>query len=108
MFSLSLLLVFSLLSSPLPLSFSASIPHSLSLSRSQLIYVMPSTSGRVASYPKRADKLKFFNELKELRDDLRKKKGLKPATVVYGVAAAASASGASGSGSPKKASRSKK
>ena len=65
---------------------------------------MPSTSGRVATYPKRADKLKFFNELKELRDDLRKKKGLKPATVVYGAATG----GASGSGSPQKASRSKK
>ena len=49
----------------------------------QLVYVMPSTSGRVAAYPKRADKLKFFNELKELRNDQRKKKGLKPASVVY-------------------------
>jgi hypothetical protein len=66
----------------------------------------------VATYPKRADKLKFFNELKELRDDLRKKKGLKPATVVYGAAAGAGSSGAGASGSrsgtPKKASRSKK
>ena len=32
---------------------------------------MPSTSGRAATYPKRSDKLKFFTELKDLRDRLR-------------------------------------
>ncbi len=37
----------------------------------QLVYVMPSTSGRAATYPRRVDKLKFFTELKELRDSLR-------------------------------------
>ena len=37
----------------------------------QVIYVMPSTSGRAATYPRRADKLKFFLELKQLRDRLR-------------------------------------
>ena len=35
---------------------------------------MPSTSGRAATYPKRSDKLKFFNELKDLRDTLRREK----------------------------------
>ena len=40
----------------------------------QLVYVMPSTSGRAATYPKRADKLKFFYELKDLRDQLKAKK----------------------------------
>eukprot|EP00731_Ephydatia_muelleri_P001750 Em0001g1750a len=39
------------------------------------VYVMPSTSGRAATYPKRADKLKFFVELKQLRDNLRIKYG---------------------------------
>ena len=33
--------------------------------------MMPSTSGRAATYPRKADKLKFFNELKELRDRLK-------------------------------------
>lgn len=35
---------------------------------------MPSTSGRAATYPKRTDKLRFFNELKDLRDNLRAKR----------------------------------
>lgn len=35
---------------------------------------MPSTSGRAATYPKRSDKLKFFHELKDLRDRLRSEK----------------------------------
>eukprot|EP00794_Sanderia_malayensis_P006086 gene6086-6789_t len=33
---------------------------------SSLIYVMPSTSGRTMSYPRKADKLVFFKELKDL------------------------------------------
>ena len=37
---------------------------------------MPSTSGRAASHPRRVDKLKFFYELKELRDQIKIKKGL--------------------------------
>ena len=37
----------------------------------QVVYVMPSTSGRAATYPKRSDKLKFFSELKDLRDRLQ-------------------------------------
>ena len=41
---------------------------------------MPSTSGRAATYPRRSDKLKFFYELKDLRDKLREEKGLGPAT----------------------------
>ncbi len=45
----------------------------------QPVYVMPSTSGRAATYPSRADKLKFFLELKELRDKRRMEKGLVPA-----------------------------
>lgn len=44
---------------------------------------MPSTSGRAATYPKRADKLKFFHELKDLRDRLRADKGLPPAVEEY-------------------------
>lgn len=44
---------------------------------------MPSTSGRAATYPRRADKLKFFYELKEQRDKLRSEKGLQPADEVY-------------------------
>ena len=40
----------------------------------QVVYVMPSTSGRAATYPKRSDKLKFFNELRELRDRLRRER----------------------------------
>lgn len=39
---------------------------------------MPSTSGRAATYPRRVDKLKFFNELKALRDSLQQKRGVKP------------------------------
>ena len=35
---------------------------------------MPSTSGRAASHPRRVDKLKFFHELKQLRDNLLKKR----------------------------------
>ena len=50
----------------------------------QVIYVMPSTSGRAATYPKRADKLKFFLELKQLRDRLRMQQGLPPAQQAYG------------------------
>ena len=42
------------------------------------VYVMPSTSGRAATYPKRADKLRFFVELKQLRDTLRAKYGRLP------------------------------
>lgn len=38
------------------------------------VYVMPSTSGLVAQYPSKRDKLIFFNELKTLRDEMRKKK----------------------------------
>ena len=34
---------------------------------------MPSTSGRAASHPRRVDKLKFFHELKQLRDNLKAK-----------------------------------
>ena len=49
----------------------------------QLIYVMPSTSSLMSTYSKRADKLKFFNELSQLRDSQRKKKGLKPAGEAY-------------------------
>ena len=37
--------------------------------------MMPSTSGRAASYPSRQDKLKFFYELKTLRDRLMLQKG---------------------------------
>ena len=40
----------------------------------QVVYVMPSTSGRAATYPRRVDKLKFFYELKELRDRLREQR----------------------------------
>ena len=32
---------------------------------------MPSTSGRAATFPRRADKLKFFNELKDLKERLQ-------------------------------------
>ncbi|KXJ15619.1 G/T mismatch-specific thymine DNA glycosylase [Exaiptasia diaphana] len=32
------------------------------------VYVMPSTSGRTMTYPRASDKLRFFQELKELRD----------------------------------------
>ena len=38
---------------------------------------MPSTSGRAASHPRRVDKLKFFHELKQLRDKIQLSKGLK-------------------------------
>ena len=34
---------------------------------------MPSTSGRAATYPRRVDKLKFFNEVKQLRDSLQQR-----------------------------------
>lgn len=44
------------------------------LSLCQAVYVMPSTSGRAASHPRRVDKLKFFHELKQLRDDIKSKK----------------------------------
>ena len=37
--------------------------------------MMPSTSGRAASHPRRVDKLKFFYELKELRDKMKLKQG---------------------------------
>ena len=37
---------------------------------------MPSTSGRAASHPRREDKLKFFHELKALRDRLKVERGL--------------------------------
>jgi len=33
------------------------------------VYVMPSTSGLVAQYPRKQDKLVFFQQLKELRDE---------------------------------------
>ena len=36
---------------------------------------MPSTSGRAASHPRRVDKLKFFYELKEVRDRMKLKQG---------------------------------
>ena len=45
---------------------------------------MPSTSGRAATYPKRADKLKFFYELKDLRDKLKAQKHANPAAPVAG------------------------
>ena len=35
---------------------------------------MPSTSGRAATFPSRADKLKFFHELRDLRDRLKQKR----------------------------------
>ena len=35
--------------------------------------MMPSTSGRAASHPRRVDKLKFFHELKQLRDNVKSK-----------------------------------
>lgn len=41
------------------------------------VYVMPSTSGLVAQYPRKADKLIFFQELKKLRDE-RKARRLEP------------------------------
>ncbi len=44
----------------------------------QRVYVMPSTSGRAATYPRRVDKLKFFYELKDLRDRLHAERGLEP------------------------------
>lgn len=44
---------------------------------------MPSMSSLTTAYSKRADKLKFFTELSQLRDSQRKKKGLKPASVAY-------------------------
>ena len=44
---------------------------------------MPSTSGRAATYPKRADKVKFFDQLKALRDRIRAEKGLAPANEEY-------------------------
>jgi len=37
------------------------------------VYVMPSTSGLVAQYPRKEDKLKFFIELKQLRDEMKEK-----------------------------------
>ena len=45
---------------------------------------MPSTSGRAATYPRRADKVKFFNELKDLTDKKRSQMGLTPRSEVYG------------------------
>ena len=39
---------------------------------------MPSTSGRAATYPRRVDKLKFFNEVKQLRDDIKQRKQTEP------------------------------
>jgi TDG/mug DNA glycosylase family protein len=36
-----------------------------------VVYVMPSTSGRAASHPRRVDKLKFFHELKALISRLK-------------------------------------
>ena len=53
----------------------------LSYLSTQLVYVMPSTSGRAATYPKRTDKLKFFYELKDLRDKLKAKKEANPVSV---------------------------
>ena len=35
---------------------------------------MPSTSGLVAQYPRKEDKLVFFQELKKLRDELKTKR----------------------------------
>lgn len=35
---------------------------------------MPSTSGLVAQYPRKEDKLIFFQELKKLRDEEKNKK----------------------------------
>ena len=43
--------------------------------------MMPSTSGRAATFPRRADKLKFFTELKELRDRLKKEREVQVAGV---------------------------
>ena len=42
---------------------------------------MPSTSGRAATYPSRQDKLKFFHELKALRDRLLLQKGKRTETI---------------------------
>ena len=50
-------------------------PYVQSISLEQAVYVMPSTSGRAASHPRRVDKLKFFHELKQLRDNLLAKHG---------------------------------
>lgn len=36
-----------------------------------VVYVMPSTSGRTQTYPRASDKLPFFLELKNLRDELK-------------------------------------
>lgn len=44
---------------------------------------MPAMSSYVTAYSKRADKQPFFNELCKLRDDQRKKKGLKLAAEAY-------------------------
>jgi len=44
---------------------------------------MPSTSGRAATYPRRVDKLKFFDELKELTDKRRAELGLCPRSELY-------------------------
>ena len=49
----------------------------------QLVYVMPSTSGRAATYPRRADKLKFFNELQGLTDKKRVELGMAPRSELY-------------------------
>ena len=38
----------------------------------QVIYVMPSTSARAASFPRASDKVKFFTELKQI---LKRMKG---------------------------------
>ena len=36
--------------------------------------MMPSTSGLVAQYPRKEDKLIFFESLKELRDEMKEKR----------------------------------
>ena len=38
----------------------------------QVVYVMPSTSGRTQTYPRASDKLPFFLELKTLRDEMKR------------------------------------
>ncbi|XP_001634622.2 G/T mismatch-specific thymine DNA glycosylase [Nematostella vectensis] len=38
-----------------------------------VVYVMPSSSGRTMTYPRASDKLKFFTELKSLRDEAKLK-----------------------------------
>ena len=38
----------------------------------QVIYVMPSSSARTMAFPRKADKLRFYVEIKKLRDEIKK------------------------------------